>query len=440
MKTKAFVVIISLFCSLASCRTDNSNSKPNVILIMTDDMGYECLSVYGNTSYNTPVLDALASQGVRFDNCVSQPLCTPSRVKIMTGLYNHRNYDYFGHLNSHQYTFGNLMQEAGYATCIAGKWQLNGLSFKDQITDWNDNTRPNKFGFDEYCLWQLTKGGRFGGRYANPLIDQNGKFLERNEDDYGPDIFSNYILDFIERKKEEPFFVYYPMVLVHDPFVPTPDSEAWNDKSLRNINDTTYFKDMVVYTDKIVGKLVDKLKALDIADNTIIIFTGDNGNHPTVFTPTKDGVIQGGKGNTIDAGTHVPLIVYWPEKIKKGTVFKELIEFSDFFPTLADIIGSEVKTDGKSFYPLLTGKNVDPRNTAFVHYDPQWNKRVSQYRNQFVRTVDYKLYQDGKFFNLANDLLEETPLHMDSLSEKELLIKAALESELKKHPSWSEIK
>ena len=151
-------------------------------------MGYECLSCYESVSYGTPVLDSLASKGIRFSHCVSQPLCTPSRVKIMTGLYNYRNYDFFGHLNSEQYTFGNLMNDAGYATCIAGKWQLNGLAYKDSLPEWSDTLRPNRFGFDEFCLWQLTKGKREGERYANPLIEQNGKILERNENSDGPDI------------------------------------------------------------------------------------------------------------------------------------------------------------------------------------------------------------------------------------------------------------
>lgn len=227
-------LLILITLTVVSCKTTVRSDKPNVILIMADDMGYECLGSYENSIYKTPVLDIMASQGFQFSNCVSQPLCTPSRVKIMTGLYNYRNYDFFGNLNNDQYTFGNLMKDAGYATCIAGKWQLNGLAYKDQIAEWNDNTRPYKFGFDEYCLWQLTKTGNQGGRFANPLIEQNGKMIERNEDAYGPDIFSDYILDFVERKKDTPFFVYYPMVLVHDPFVPTPDSKDWNNKELRH--------------------------------------------------------------------------------------------------------------------------------------------------------------------------------------------------------------
>lgn len=439
MKTKTLSIIFFLILSIFSCKEDNKKNTPNIILIMADDMGYECLSSYGSTSYQTPNLDNLASQGILFSECVSQPLCTPSRVKIMTGLYNYRNYNYFGNLNTNQYTFGNLMQEAGYSTCIAGKWQLNGIKYKDEIKDWNDNTKPNQFGFDEYCLWQLTKGKNEGGRYANPLIEQNGKILERNVEDYGPDIFSNFIMEFMESKKDEPFFIYYPMVLVHDPFVPTPDSKEWINNDIRKKNDTTYFKDMVTYTDKIIGKIVDKLKKLDIDDNTIIVFTGDNGTHPTISSNTTEGVVKGGKGNTIDAGTHVPLIISWPKNIKKGFVYNQLIEFSDFFPTFADIVEKDIESDGKSFYPILKGQEYEAQKTAFVHYDPQWGKNVNQYRNQFVRTLNYKLYQDGKFFNLAKDKLEKVPLNQDSLTESESLIKTALEKELKKHPIWNKM-
>ncbi len=412
------------------------NPQPNVILIMADDMGYECLSTYGSTSYQTPVLDSLAINGLQFDHCISQPLCTPSRVKIMTGLYNYRNYEYFGYLNQNQYTFGNLMKEAGYQTCIAGKWQLNGLAYQDEISSWNDDSCPKQLGFDEYCLWQLTKAKSEGERFANPLIEQNGKVLERNENDYGPDIFANYIIDFIERKKEQPFFVYYPMVLVHDPFVPTPDSKAWADPSRRYEKDTAYFKDMVAYTDKIVGRIANKLHELGLDENTLLIFTGDNGTHPSITSYTKQRTVQGAKGNTIEAGTHVPLVAYWPQMLNGREPHTELVEFSDFFPTLADIVGKQVKSDGKSFYPLLANANYQSRETAFVHYDPRWGERVNQYRNQFVQTVDYKLYQDGKFFNVANDPREEKPLHEALLSETEIKVRSHLELEMKQHPKW----
>ncbi|MDT0552674.1 sulfatase-like hydrolase/transferase [Urechidicola vernalis] len=410
--------------------------KPNVILIMADDMGYECLSTYGSTEYKTPVLDKLANEGIRFDNCVSQPLCTPSRVKIMTGKYNYRNYEYFGYLGSNEYTFGNLFQDAGYETCIAGKWQLNGLAYKNEIKDWNDSSKPNKLGFDEYCLWQLTKTAKDGGRFANPLIDQNGELLPREENAYGPDIFSNYILDFIDRNKDEPFFVYYPMVLVHDPFVPTPDSQDWELKEKRFKNDTTYFKDMVAYTDKIVGQIVSKLEEHNISENTLLIFTGDNGTHYTIYSTTKERTVRGAKGNTTNGGTHVPMIVSWPEKNRNKESHKGLIEFSDFYATFSEVLGVENTSDGKSFYNVLTQDNLDTRETAFVHYDPKWGKRVNQFRNQFARTENYKLYQDGKFYNLKNDVLEKEPLLESGLSRKEKKIRNQLKKELQDHPKF----
>jgi len=183
---------------------------------------------------------------------------------------------------------------------------------------------------------------------------------------------------------------------------------------------------------------MEKLEELEIKDNTLVIFTGDNGTHPTIYTNTSKGMIQGGKGNTIDAGVHVPLIAYWPQKIKEGFEFDGLIEFSDFFPTFADIVEQKRNTDGRSFYPLLINRKYEPRKTVFVHYDPRWGQAVNQHRNQFVQTTEFKLYQDGKFYNLRNDLLEKSPLHTDSLTENELLIKSTLQEELKNHPVWED--
>lgn len=257
MKSIAYLSLAFLFFGLLAC--SKSETPPNIVLIMADDMGYECLGCNGSTEYKTPNLDRLASDGIRFDNCYSQPLCTPSRVKIMTGKYNYRNYEDFGYLNPNQQTFGNLLQEAGYATCIAGKWQLNGLNRNNPNNQ--DTNRPNHFGFDEYCLWQLHhKNVKGAGRFADPLITQNGEDLARNSEAYGPRIFADYILDFIDRKADQPFFVYYPMVLVHDPFVPTPDSPEWAEFERRNEKDTAYFADMINYTDRIVGELEAKLK------------------------------------------------------------------------------------------------------------------------------------------------------------------------------------
>ncbi len=129
--------------------------RPNVVLIMADDIGWECFGAYGGQDYKTPRLDALCRAGVQMTHCYSTPLCTPSRVQIMTGKYNFRNYTHFGFLSPDERTFGQLMREQGYATAIAGKWQLNGLS--NLLPGWDDTARPHHLGFDEYLLWQLTR-------------------------------------------------------------------------------------------------------------------------------------------------------------------------------------------------------------------------------------------------------------------------------------------
>jgi len=193
---------------------------------------------------------------------------------------------------------------------------------------------------------------------------------------------------------------------------------------------------MVAYTDKIVGRIAHKLRELDLDENTLMIFTGDNGTHPTITSYTDQKIIQGAKGNTIEYGTHVPLVAYWPQMLNKRKPHTELIEFSDFFPTLADIVGKPVKSDGKSFFPLLTNTDYQPRETAFVHYDPRWGDRVNQYRNQFVQTVDYKLYQDGKFFHVAKDPLEEKPLDLSNLTPTQQAIRSSLLLSLEQHPDW----
>ena len=413
-----FTLVIPMILSCKS--TDIVEDKPNIILIMADDMGYECLGCNGSTEYLTPNLNKLANSGIRFEHCYSQPLCTPSRVKIMTGKYNFRNYEDFGYLNPHEMTFGNLFKEEGYKTCIAGKWQLNGLNRNNPGNQ--DVTRPNHFGFDEYCLWQLNRKRAEGERYADPLITQNGKDLPCNPDAYGPQIFCDYITDFIDRKADKPFFIYYPMVLVHDPFVPAPDSPEWSDPSLRYQNDTAYFADMMAYTDKIIGQIVDKLMEKNLFNNTLLIFTGDNGTGRSVISSTVYGNIPGGKGLSINTGNHVPMVISWPEKISKPFVFKNIVDFSDILPTLADaadIEPSKYETDGMSFYNVLSGKQTRmDKKEIFIHYSPRWGKYEHA---RWVMDGHYKLYHDGRFYNTANDPFENNEI--TNPSKKKLKIK-----------------
>lgn len=394
-----------------------TNDRPNIILVMADDVSWEAFGCYGADDYQTPNIDALAAEGVRFTHCYSTPICTPSRVKLMTGKYNFRNYTHFGYLNPKEKTFGHLLQSAGYKTAIAGKWQLNGLY--NNLPGSDDPTRPQKAGFDESLLWQVTKGKGAGGgggeRFWSPPLEHNGTMIsvEQNAGKYGPDLLCDFLCDFMERHQKEPFFVYYPMVLVHDPFVTTPDTigarprnqsanRAPKSKQAKKQN----FVDMVHYMDKIVGRLVDKTDELGVRDNTIILFTADNGTNRTITSQWNGQAIQGGKGGMTDMGTHVPLVASWKGTSPAGTVVDDLVEFTDFYATFASLagfqLGPEDPVDGRSFHPQLKGNPGNPRDWVLCHYEPYWNKKPGQ----FVRNQHYKLYRDGRFFRVPADLQE----------------------------------
>lgn len=390
--------------------------RPNVILIMADDMGFECLSTYGSQSYETPRLDRLAADGVRFDNCYSTPVCTSSRVQIMTGRYNCFTYQEFGYLNPKYPTFGNLMRDSGYATMIAGKWQLNGISHGDRKFDRsNDPTRLHDAGFDEYSLWQVTKGKSYGERFWDPYIEQNGEVIDEAMDGkYGPDHFTDYICDFIERKKDESFFVYYPMVLVHSPFVHTPDSET------QELSRQEAFADMMAYCDKLVGRIYDKLEEAGLLENTLILFTSDNGTDRSIVSELPHRTVPGGKANTIDAGIHVPLIAYWKGKTPVGQVSQQLVDFTDFHQTLADIVmlpqpkREKLQLDGVSFLPALVGESGPERAWVFGYYDARWGQ-ARVHRDKYVYDGQFKLYQNGDYFEVRADFMEESPVSAEGV-------------------------
>ena len=406
MRVFSSLLLVALTAGFGTMATGAEVNRPNIVLIMADDLGYECLSSNGSNTYKTPRLDALAQGGMRFVHCHSQPICTPSRVQIMTGIYNNRNYIRFGLLDPEATTFGHVLKRAGYATCIVGKWQLSG-GFE----------APKHFGFDEYCLWQLT---RRPGRYANPGLEINGKEIDYRDGQYGPDIVSDYLCDFIERHKDGPFFAYYPMILPHFPFEPTPDSPDYDKTSpgKPGAGDTKYFPDMIAYTDKLVGKVADKLESLGIRENTLLLFTGDNGTNTGITSMLDGRPYPGGKGSTRDNGTHVPLVVSWPGTLPEGRVSDTLIDFSDMLPTLAEVAGAKVPAgldvDGMSFAPLLQGQPFEGRRSIYCWYQRDGNRGKE---SQHTRDRRHKLYADGQFFDVVDDFTEKSPLDVDRLPE-----------------------
>lgn len=415
------LVIVVVMGSPSGAAIAAEKQRPNIILIMADDMGFECVGANGSTHYKTPNLDRLAAGGLRFRHAYSQPICTPSRVQIMTGRYNFRNYVEFGYLHPKEITFGNVLRDAGYKTCIAGKWQLkNGLD------------GPKHFGFDEYCLWQLT---RRPSRYPNPGFEINGKLVDYTKGEYGPDIASDYICDFVKRNKKGPFLAYYPMILPHWPFGPTPDSAHWDPskpKLWKNANSKD-FAGMVTYVDKLVGKIDKTLTDLGIRENTLLIFTCDNGTYTGVTAPYRGMMWKGGKGTTPDAGTHVPMIASWPGTIKPGRVTDDLVDFSDILPTLANLAGGKLpadrKLDGRSFLPQLKGEKGNPRDWTFCWYSRN-GIRNDNIVKRFARNQNFKLYFDGRFYDVPNDFREKTDRQTAKLSPAETTAKARLKGVL----------
>jgi arylsulfatase A len=397
---------------------------------MADDMGRECIGSYGST-YQTPNIDQLAQEGIQFSHCFSQPLSTPSRVQMMTGRYNYKNYVEFGYLDPNQHTFGHLAKEAGYETAIAGKWQLGF-----------NNKLPGHFGFDHYCLWQLSYTRGAGERYAKPLIEKDGIRLPSMEEDYGPDIFSDYLLNFIDENKNRPFFIYYPMALIHEPFLPTPDSELWKDGiDRRHKTDTVNVKEMVAYTDKIVGQLIAKLKQLNLYDNTLIIFTGDNGTGQQVITPMCDGTtVKGGKGRTLDRGVRVPLIARWGDRPLKKHTTDDLIDFTDFLPTIAEAIDHQASAswdlDGRSFIAQITGKKGNTREWIFSHYSPLHSEQADKHAARSFRDHRYRLYQDGRLYDVVSDPEETTPIESGKGSKEAEAARKKFQKEFAKLPPW----
>ena len=413
MKSFCFLgILLAVTASL-----DAAEEKPNILLIMADDVGSDAIGCYGGESYPTPHIDALASGGMRFLHGYAMPVCHPSRICLMTGRYPFR----FGAEGSKWGDFpraaeptsiGNRLQQAGYATAVAGKWQLCTMK--------NDLRHPQRLGFDEWCLF----GWHEGGRYHDPLIYQNGKLRDDTKGRYGPDLYVEFLVDFMQRshKAGKPFFAYYPMALCHDVTDDLPDEHVAFYKDGRWMT----YAEMIASMDDMVGRLVAALERMGLRDSTLVIFTTDNGTagasyltidnngkmvRPNVVSVRNGKVVPGGKGKLDDTGTRVPLIANWPGHIESGQTVDTMVDLTDYLPTLAEVAGlpnDEVPRDGISFAPLLLGNANRGPQRSWVYIEVS-GKRC-------VRSREWKLYADGRFLDLRNDPLEEHPLGQGQLT------------------------
>ncbi len=403
--------------------------KPNVLLIMADDVGLEPMGCYGGESFDTPQVDALARKGMRFEHCYSMPVCHPSRLALMTGRYPFRLKTGWGGFpkEEEELSIGRVMQKAGYATAVAGKWQMTLLK--------KDPGQPGRVGFDEWLLF----GWHEGARFHDPFLYRKDKPARTEKESYGPDLYVDFLSGFMEsaHKKGQPFFAYFPMALAHD----VTDDLKWQVPYVPGKDRWMNYGEMIASMDSTVGKLVGSLDRLGIRKETVVIFTGDNGTasrsklrhlgkkghkyeYEKVVVTRNGKNIPGGKGSLKDTGTRVPLIVNWPGTVKAGSASSDLVDFSDWLPTLAELAGAKLASgrplDGQSFANSFRGIEGPLRAYAFSE---------SRGKQGFVRDQRWKLYANGKMFDLKQDpaekkALPEKPESKEAQSAKALLSQA----------------
>ncbi len=272
---QAFCILALLFTAGSAAAADNGAQLPNIVLILADDVGREVLGCYGGTSYSTPNIDRLAAGGLRFLHCYAMPLCHPTRTTLLTGQYPFR----LGHpqwgtfpREIEQRTIPAILKRAGYSTAIGGKWQLCLLK--------DDLQQPYRMGFDEYCLY----GWHEGPWYREPHIWQNGKLRSDVRTRYGPDVICDYILDYIVRNKNKRFFWMYSMELCH---AETNDLDKPAPVGPHGRYDS--YPEMVAKMDQCVGRVTEKLDELGLSNNTVVVFTSDNGTAKNNLIDAVDG-------------------------------------------------------------------------------------------------------------------------------------------------------
>ena len=419
MRHLTFTLFFAIVCTAFA-------GKPNIIFIMVDDLGKDWISCYGADNIQTPHIDKLAKGGMKFHNAWSMPQCTPTRATLLTGQYpwrtgwvNHWDVPRWGvgYFDWAKYTtFARVMKSAGYRTAIAGKWQINDFRLEPNALE--------KHGFDDWCMWTGYEAGNppSGERYADAYIHTRaGSKAYRGK--FGPDVYCDFLVDFIHANKAKPMMIYFPMVLTHGPLVPTPDEPKATGKTAR-------LKAMVNYTDKLVGRLVKAVDDAGIRKNTIIIFTTDNGTGGGVRGTIGGVRPTGGKASNYEGGVCEPFIVNCPGTVAAGVDTDALTDFSDLLPTFAELGGAPlpkgVTLDGKSFAPLLLGKADDsPRDwiLAMGHgaarLDAKGVRGRSDYMDRVLRDKRYKVWLDkgpkiSRLYDLKTDPMEKNNLIVSS--------------------------
>jgi len=381
--------------------------RPNVVLIMTDDQGFGDLGRHGNPHIKTPNLDRLHDESLRFTQFYVCPVCAPTRASLMTGRYNYRTGaidTYLGRAMMHadEVTMAELLGGAGYRTGIFGKWHL-GDTYPLRAMD---------NGFQESVVHH---GGGIGqpsdppgNRYFDPVLKHNGE--AKRYTGYCTDIFTDAAMAFIEQNREHPFFVYLSTNAPHTPLqIAEEYVEPYRAMGLEE--ETAKVYGMITNIDDNVGRLMKKLSALGVAQDTIVIFLTDNGAQGSRHQPSRYSANQRGrKGSVYEGGIHVPCFVRWPAALEGGKAIDRIAAHIDLLPTFLDACGvacpDELHLDGRSLMPLLAGEATAwPDRSLFF----QWHRgdEPEPFRACAVRTQRYKLVDGKELYDLLADLGEQ---------------------------------
>jgi arylsulfatase A len=368
-------------------------SHTNIVLILADDLGYGDLGIYGNELVQTPYLDRLADEGVRLvQHYTCSPLCAPARAGLLTGRYNHRTGALsvesnrgLDRIDLREMTIADYFGSAGYTTGMVGKWH-NGV--------FDMCHHPNNRGFDEFA------GFLNGGMgYFDWILDYNGE-ARRSDSRYLTDVFTQESVNFIERHRNEPFFLFVSYNAPHAPLeAPEEEIETFADTDELNPAVKTLYA-MIRRMDAGIGSILETLDRHGLTNNTIVLFTSDNGpwlgnqemNGQTYSMSRYNGPFRGMKQDVLEGGIRVPAIICWPDGLPQGLEVNEMIHFTDWLPTLLTATGvnkrHELALDGACALPILRGEkgNICKRFWQFNRYEPVRNC------NGAMRDGDWKLY------------------------------------------------
>jgi len=442
MNRRLLIALLAFGLLTLTLETRAADAGPvNIVLIMADNLGKEWFGCYGSEEGATPNIDRLAAEGCRFDVCYTVPICGPSRAMLLTGRHPYRTgwtihhdaalYSGGGLDPSREVTFARPFRQAGYATAVVGKWQIDNLYDQPDVL--------KRHGFDHWCMWpgsidrqrvsnedfaafmqavEQRDGNRvlalnrgIESRYWDPVLNIDGK-IERRQGEFGPDVCQEYAIEFLRRHRDEPFLLYYPMVLTHglsmaQPVIGVPPRREPSGSLADD------YRAMVSYVDQQVAGIVRTLDELKLRERTIVIVATDNGTEHQVSAKFKGKIVQGGLYTLEEIGVSVPLIFNAPGRIPAG-LQGTTSDFSDLFPTICQLAGvavpQELKLDGHSHASFLLGSPgaAAGRPWAFAQY----------HTTRVVRSGPYKLYSDGRFRRMMADL-SEAPIEPDKMSEDE---------------------